>query len=231
VAEEPVLLSIVVPVLDEEAAIGALLDHLAALDGRWEVLIADGGSADGTRTVVASHRAAVRVVDAQRGRARQQNAAAACAAGEAVVFLHADSRLPPAAHASIAEALARGIVGGNFQLRFDGGDRFSAILGWWYGLQRRAGVFYGDSTIWVRRDHFGALGGFPELPIMEDYALARKLVKSGPTACLPGPATTSSRRWRAYGIPRTVSSWVVIRWLWLAGVPAERLARLYGDAR
>ncbi|HEV2753730.1 MAG TPA: hypothetical protein VGV36_07835, partial [Solirubrobacteraceae bacterium] len=75
------------------------------------------------------------------------------------------------------------------------------------------------------------LGGFRELPIMDDYDLVRRLEVLGPTRCLPGPATTSDRRWRAMGIPRTLASWWVIRWLYVAGVPAERLASLYRVVR
>jgi len=220
----------IVPVLDEEAALPGMLDHLAALPGDWDVIVADGGSRDGTVEVARSR--GVLVVEAPRGRAAQQNAGAAAATGDVLVFVHADSRLPQTAHASLTSALADpGVAGGNFALRFDGADRFSRVLGAWYAVQRRLGVWYGDSTIWIRPDVFAALGGFPAIPIMEDYALVRALRRAGATRCLPGPATTSGRRWRSLGIARTVASWVVIRWLWLAGVPAERLRALYPDVR
>jgi hypothetical protein len=120
---------------------------------------------------------------------------------------------------------------GNFTLRFDGGDRFSRVLGAWYALQRRARVYYGDSAIWLRRDTFDGLGGFEPLPIMEDYDLVRRLERAGRTTCLPGPVVTSARRWQRLGLPRTVASWVLIRWLFLAGAPRARLARLYPEAR
>jgi rSAM/selenodomain-associated transferase 2 len=224
------LASVIVPVLDEEATLPVLLDALDALPGRFEVIVADGGSGDATRTI-AEGRGAL-VVDAPRGRAAQQNAGARAAHGDVLVFLHADSRLPAGAHASLAAALADPrVVGGNFALRFDGDDRFSRVLGAWYAVQRRLGVFYGDSTIWVRPEVFWALGGFPPLPIMEDYALVRALQAAGRTPCLHGPATTSSRRWRRSGVLRTMVTWVVIRWLYLAGLPAERLAPLYRAIR
>lgn len=218
------------PVLDEEAALPALLDHLAALPGRWEVLLADGGSSDATRAIAAAHPLAPRVLAVSGGRARQCNVAAGAARGDPIVFLHADSRLPPGAWAALRGAVEAGAPGGNFRLRFDGDDRFSAVLGAVYALQRRLGVFYGDSTMWLTRERLQRLGGFPELEIMEDYALARSLHRDG-AVCLPGPATTSSRRWRRWGIPRTVATWLAIRWLWVAGVPAERLARLYRAVR
>lgn len=226
------LFSIVVPVLDEAAALPALLDHLGALPGRFEVLIVDGGSADGTPGLAAAHPSRPRVLRAPAGRAGQMNAGAREAAGEIFVFLHADTRLPAGAYSSLCAALADfALLGGNFALGFDGDDRFSRVLGAWYAVQRRTGVYYGDSALWLRASAFAALGGYPELPIMEDYDLVRRLEQSGRTACLPGPVVTSGRRWRAFGVWRTVASWVVIRWLFLAGVPAERLAGLYRHAR
>jgi hypothetical protein len=123
------------------------------------------------------------------------------------------------------------IIGGNFALRFDGGDRFSLLLGRWYALQRHMGIYYGDSAIWLRRTAFEELGGFRPLAIMEDYDLARRLQRAGRTMCLAGPAVTSARRWRQLGLPRTIASWLAIRWLFLAGVPPHRLARLYPHVR
>jgi len=209
------LVSIIVPVLDEEQAITGLLDHLAALPGRLEVIVADGGSGDATCELAAEHPSQPRVVQALAGRARQMNAGAAVARGEALLFLHADTRLPLDASASVMAALTRpAILGGNFALRFDGGDSFSRLLGGWYALQRRAGVYYGDSAIWLRRTAFEELGGFRPLAIMEDYDLARRLQRAGRTLCLAGPA-----------------SWIAIRWLFLAGVPPHRLIRLYPHVR
>jgi rSAM/selenodomain-associated transferase 2 len=226
------LVSVIVPALDEERELPATLDHLAALNGRLETIVSDGGSRDATLAIAESHPLGPRVVRSGGGRAAQLNEAARAASGEVLVFLHADSRLPPDAHALVVRAVERrGAIGGNFSLRFAGGDRFSRVLGAWYAAQRRAGIYYGDSTMWVRADVFRGLGGFRELPIMDDYDFARRLERSGSTACLSGPATTSARRWRALGIPRTILSWIVIRWLFVAGVPAERLAGLYRRAR
>jgi len=226
------LVSVIVPVLDEERTISELLDHLASLPGRWETIIADGGSRDRTFALAAAHPQRPTVLKAPRGRAAQMNAGAAAATGDVLLFLHADSRLPAGAYASLTDALRDPrVLGGNFRLRFDGGDRFSALLGGWYALQRRLGVYYGDSTLWLTRSAFEALDGFRTLPIMEDYDLVRRLERAGRTACLPGPALTSARRWRALGLARTVASWVVIRWLFLAGISPDRLARLYPTVR
>lgn len=226
------LISVVVPVLDEEATIAGLLDHLASLPGRWETIVADGGSRDRTPSLAAGHAQRPTVIEAPRGRANQMNAGAAAAAGDVLLFLHADTRLTAGAYSSLVEALRDpAVLGGNFRLRFDGGDRFSRLLGAWYRVQRRLGVYYGDSAVWLRRGAFDGLGGFRTLPIMEDYDLVRRLECAGRTACLPGPAVTSARRWRALGLPRTVTSWVVIRWLFLAGVSPARLARMYPNVR
>jgi rSAM/selenodomain-associated transferase 2 len=229
---EPAMVSIVVPVLDEERALPGLLDHLASLSGSFEVILADGGSTDGTLDVARGHRLRPLVVEATRGRASQCNAGAAAATGSVFLFLHADTRVPADATQSLAAALDDPrMAGGNFELRFDGADRFSQLLGTWYAMQRRAGIYYGDSAIWVRASTFNELGGFRPLPIMEDYDLVRRLERHGPTRCLPGPAVTSARRWKRLGIPRTVFAWVAIRWLFLAGVDPRRLARLYPHAR
>ena len=226
------LVSIVIPTLVEITTLPSTLDHLAALPGHVEVVVADGGSTDGTIDVAARHPLHPRIVEGARGRAHQLNAGAAAAAGEMLVFLHADTRLPYEAYAALTATLADfSIAGGNFALRFDGSDRFSRVLGAVYAVQRRLGVYYGDSAVWVRAGVFQALGGYRPLAIMDDYDFVRRLERYGRTACLPGPAVTSARRWQRAGLLRTVASWVVIRWLYLAGVPATRLAPLYRRVR
>ncbi len=226
------LVTVVVPTLNEAAELPAALDRLAALPGRFEVIVADGGSGDGTAAIARAHPLAPAVVEQAGGRARQLNAAAAVAAGDALAFLHADTALPRGAYAALCTALRQpDIEGGNFALRFGGGDRFSRVLTAWYAVQRRLGVYYGDSVVWVRRETFAALGGFTPLPIMDDYDFVRRLERRGRTTCLRGPAVTSARRWQQAGLPRTLSAWVAIRWLYLAGVPADRLARLYRPVR
>ena len=228
--------SVLIPTLNEARELPRLLDHLAALHGNWETIVADGGSRDATRQIAADHPSRPRVIEQTGGRAAQLNAAARVASGDVLLFLHADSRLPRDAYASLAEAWQTpGVVGGNFALRFadgDGGGGFERVLGAIYRLQRRHGFYYGDSSVWVRRATFDALGGYREIAIMDDYDFVRRLERSpGVTRCLPGPATTSARRWRSAGIARTVLAWVLIRRLYVAGVPPDRLARLYRVVR
>lgn len=217
-----------VPTRDEAAQVGELLDHLRVLPGRWEVVVADGGSTDGTLELARAHVSTPLVLRAEGGRAAQLNAAAALATGELLVVLHADSRLARTAHQELTSTRARG---GNFALSFDGDDRFSRLLGRVYALQRRFGLYYGDSTVWCDRATFDLLGGYRELAIMDDYDFVRRLEGTTRTACLPGPAQTSSRRWRAMGAGRTVVIWTAIRWLYLAGISPDRLARWYRRVR
>jgi rSAM/selenodomain-associated transferase 2 len=230
---ESPLVSIVIPVLDEQRELPALLDALAALPGDWELVVVDGGSRDATVALARSHPATPNVHETRGGRAAQMNAGARVATGDVLLFLHADSRLPLDAHASLARAWRTdGVDGGNFALRFDGGTTFERVLGAVYRAQRRHGFYYGDSSVWVTREAFERLGGYREIAIMDDYDFVRRLERGpGATRCLPGPATTSSRRWRAIGIPRTVLTWFVIRWLFVAGVSPARLVRLYRIVR
>lgn len=220
------------PVLEEASTIDRLLDSLAAVRGIDEVVIVDGGSRDDTLERAARHPSRPATVSSERGRARQMNLGAQIARGEVLLFLHADTRLPHAAGtAVVAAAGAGGAAGGNFAIRFDGGGGFSCLLGAVYRVQNAVGVFYGDSAIWVRRDVFDALGGYRDIPIMEDYDLARRLRTAGRVRRIPLPVTTSARRWRRHGIARSVATWVLIRYLFLLGVPARRLAGMYPHAR
>lgn len=224
------LVSVIVPTFNEERELPATLDRLVALEGRWEVLLADGGSSDGTREI--ARRRGVAVIAKGESRAAQLNAAAAAASGEVLLFHHADSRLPANAYARLAAAAHEpDIVGGNFVLRFEGEDRFAFVMAVTYWLHRSLGHYYGDSSPWVRRELFERLGGFRPLPIMDDLDFIRRMERSGRTVCLPGPAFTSPRRWRAIGVSRTLFSWFVIRGLFWAGVPPERLAALYARVR
>lgn len=217
-------LSAIVPALDEELAIGATLERLVAVAD--EVLVADGGSRDRTREL--ARTAGAVVVETPRGRARQMNEGARRARGEVLLFVHADTLVPPGARAAIAAALDRGALGGAFELRFDArglayrlGERAASLRSRWSRLA------FGDQAQFLLRETFERLGGFADWPLLEDLDLARRLRAAGRVAILRPPVVTSARRFERLGPVRTVlRNWRILR-MHARGVPPERLAEIY----
>jgi rSAM/selenodomain-associated transferase 2 len=217
------LISIVVPTLNEAACIGAALQALAPLRERGhEVIVADGGSTDGT--VQRSLGACDRLIEAARGRAVQMNAGARAARGEALVFLHADTRLPPSADEDIRQALRRA-VWGRFDVEIEGSHPLLKAVAAGMNLRSRlTGVATGDQAIFVRRDAFA---GFPEIALMEDVAFSIAMKRRGGPACLRSRVTTSGRRWESRGVLRTIVLMWRLRLLFFLGARPDDLARLY----
>jgi rSAM/selenodomain-associated transferase 2 len=221
-------LSVVIPTFNEERWIGGLLENLKQL-GPDEVVVADGDSTDRTLAIAARH---ARALAAPRGRALQMNAGARATSGDILLFLHADVRLGPGTLEAVRAALRDPrVVGGNFDIRYDGGDWAAAAFTRINRSRRRLGVFYGDSGIFCRREVFEALGGFRPWPILEDYDFARRLRRCGKLALLDEPIWVSDRRWRSAGLLRTMWSWFWIQGLYLVGVSPHRLAGLYPAIR
>jgi rSAM/selenodomain-associated transferase 2/rSAM/selenodomain-associated transferase 1 len=224
-------LSIVVPVLDEAAAIGAALAALQPFRARGgELIVVDGGSRDGTAELATP--LADRVLVAPRGRAQQMNAGAAAAAGDTLLFVHADTTLPEDADAQIAAALADGAHWGRFDVAIVGRHRLLPLVAW--AMNRRSrltGIATGDQAIFVDRATFIAAGGFPDQPLMEDIALSAALRRHSRPACLRGPVLTSGRRWDAKGFWHTVLLMWRLRWAYWRGADPALLARRYGYAR
>jgi rSAM/selenodomain-associated transferase 2 len=214
--------------LNEAEAIGGTLAALQPLRARGcEVIVADGGSAD--ETVSLARPLADAVVLSEPGRARQQNAGAAAANGDVLLFLHADTRLPMHADLLIADGLrSTGRVWGRFDVRLTGRHPMLRVIERMMGLRSRlSGIATGDQAIFARRDWFHAAGGFPEVPLMEDVALSKALKRLGPPLCLRETVTTSSRRWERRGVWRTmVLMWRLRLDYWLGADPA-RLADRY----
>lgn len=210
----------VIPTLNEEARIGATID--AALAARVaEVIVADGGSTDETVRIARGRGA--RVITGERMRARQLNRGAEAASHEAIVFLHADTFLPHGAAKAIVEALESGADFGGFRVEFiEGGPRLAYVAFMINARTRLTRAPWGDQAQFVRRSAFP---GYPEMPIMEDYALAMRMRDRA--AILPLKVRTSGRRFLAKGVIRTsIVNWTIITAYHL-GVSPERLARWY----
>jgi rSAM/selenodomain-associated transferase 2 len=219
-----------VPVLNEERTVASTLAALGRL-APDEVIVVDGGSTDRTRDIVG--RTPARLMTAPPGRAQQMNRGAHAAQGEVLLFLHADTRLPVSALADIRTATADPrCVGGRFDVCLDRDEWTFRLIGTLINLRSRLTKgATGDQAIFVRRTVFEELGGFPDLPLMEDIALSRLLKRQGRVACLHSQVITSARRWERDGIWRTVLKMWVFRLLFLAGVSPTRLKRFYGNAR
>ncbi len=223
-------LSIVVPVLNESTQIVAALTALAPFrESGVEVIVVDGGSTDGT--VAAAMPLADRVLSAPRGRASQMNAGAAAARGHALLFLHADTRLPTHAVACVQRALANGRMWGRFDVTIAGHSKWLSVIAAMMNLRSRlTGIATGDQAIFVRRTTFDAAAGFPDQPLMEDIELSKRLKRLGPPACLRARVTTSGRRWEKHGVWRTILLMWRLRLDYWRGVPAAQLVSRYDPA-
>jgi rSAM/selenodomain-associated transferase 2 len=220
-------LSIIMPVLDEAPGIEAALAALAPLRARGaEVIVADGGSSDGTAE--RSRPLADQVIAAPRGRGVQMNAGAAAASGDVLLFLHADTRLPENADHLALDGLAHsGRNWGRFNVRFDGGGLLALIALMMNWRSRLTGIATGDQALFVTRAAFTRAGGFPAIALMEDVALSAKLKRIGKPLALHARVTTSGRRWRKYGTLRTILLMWRLRLEFFFGVDPERLAKIY----
>lgn len=220
-------LSVVIPTLNEAEALPALLGDLAGLRAAGgELIVVDGGSSDGTAERAAA--LAERVLHSAPGRALQMNAGAAHAAGDYLWFLHADSRVSPACLAAMQRALAEAPLWGRFDVRLSGAGPSLWLIGRMINLRSRlTGIASGDQGIFVRRALFESLGGYAEMPLMEDLELCRRLRQRGRPRCLRPPLSTSSRRWEQHGIWRTVWLMWRLRLAYYRGVSPQLLADRY----
>jgi rSAM/selenodomain-associated transferase 2 len=224
-------LSVIVPMLNEVRAIARTLDAIAAgaagAEVLVEVIVVDGGSSDRSREEARPRCASLLV--AHRGLARQMNAGAVAARGDALFFVHADTLVPPGFACDITAALADpAVVGGRFDLRLDDGAPLLRLIGWLISARSRLSrTGTGDQAIFVRREVFERLGGYRDIAVCEDLDLARRLKRAGRVACLRSRVTTSARRWReGGGLATTIRMWF-IRAAFLFGVSPARLAHLY----
>jgi rSAM/selenodomain-associated transferase 2 len=243
------IISVIIPTLNEERALPATLRHTLSL-GFDDVIVVDGGSSDRTREIVrgfevrgagseesASHLAPrtphLRLLTSAAGRAKQMNAGAAAATGDVLLFLHADTLLPNDASDAITAALADArTLGGRFDVRFERDRGLARLISSLINLRsRRSGIATGDQAIFVRRNAFESLQGFADLPLMEDIDMTSRLKRLGRLAALRTQVVTSFRRWEGCGPIRTILLMWSLRLLYWIGVNPTRLSRLYTTVR
>jgi rSAM/selenodomain-associated transferase 2 len=225
-------LSIVIPALNEADNIIATLMPLQAMRRRGvEVILVDGGSTDSTRQVAAPMVDSV--VNSEQGRARQMNAGAAIATGDALLFLHADSTVPAGADQLILDALQPAShAWGRFDVRIEGRPIFLRVIGWFMNQRSRlTGIATGDHGLFVTRQAFTAAGGFASIPLMEDVAMCVALKKISAPVCLAQKIITSGRRWEKHGVWRTVLLMWRIRLAYFLGADPVQLHRAYYGAK
>ncbi len=233
-------ISVIIPTLNEERTIMTTLTQTAAL-GFDELIVVDGGSLDQTPVLVESYRrrtqspaqSPVRLVTAPGGRARQMNEGAKASGGEILLFLHADTQLPGDAKTIIDTTLAdQRMVGGRFDVRFDRpsmwGTIISRMMNW---RSRLSGIATGDQALFVRRPVFEQMGGFADMPLMEDIDFSRRLKRKGATASLTATVTTSFRRWERHGPLRTILLMWALRFLYWIGISPSHLLEWYKAVR
>ncbi len=221
--------SIIIPVLNEATNIVDALENLQPLRLQGaEIIVCDGGSEDGTLALAKA--GADQVVVSKRGRSRQMNAGAAVARGEILIFLHADTRLPPEALARVQQGLAHpNHCWGRFDVKLSGAQPLLRVVEFFINLRSRlSGIATGDQAIFLSQKAFMEVNGFPDIPLMEDISMSCALKRLAAPLCLREKVTTSSRRWEEHGVIRTV---LLMWWLRLSyafgGDPAG-LARRYG---
>jgi rSAM/selenodomain-associated transferase 2 len=221
-------LSIIIPVLNEVAEIEAALGALTPFrQCGAEIIVVDGGSGDGSADL--ARPLADRVLTAPRGRATQMNTGAAAASGDVLLFLHVDTRLPDDADRLIADGLQRsGRAWGRFDVCFDDGGWLHIVAFMMNWRSRLTGICTGDQAMFVTRTTYQDVGGFPDIPLMEDVVLSARLKHIVRPECLRARVITSARRWHEHGILRTILLMWRLRLAYFFGAEPGRLAEQYG---
>ncbi len=220
--------SVIVPVLEEVQYLPRFLEHLKRLNSyAYELIVVDGGSHD--ESLALSKRFADHVLTAPRGRANQMNAGAQIAKGDMLVFLHADTFLPPTALLSIEQTIAKeNTLWGGFDVSLSGDHLLYRIIERMINLRSRtSGIITGDQVMFVRRETFQAVGGFPQIPLMEDIEISKRLKRQGQPTHIQLRVVTSSRMWEDNGILRTITKMWALRLAYFIGVNPHTLVKYY----
>ena len=217
--------------LNEGPSIQATVAAIRAGAPDAEIIVVDGSSTDDS--VAAARRSADKIISSPRGRARQMNAGGEIASAATLAFVHADTIVPRTFQDDILRALAdAAVVGGRFDVTLDDPSLAYRVIGDLISIRSRISrTATGDQAIFVRREVFGQLGGFPDLALCEDLDFSRKLRRIGKVACLRSRVTTSARRWRKDGLMRTILRMWTIRLMYLMGISTSRLKKMYADTR
>ncbi len=219
-------ISIVLPVLNEAEHLSHTLQALQALRGRCQLIVVDGGSDDESSAIAAP--LVDKLILSSRGRARQMNAGAAQADAEVLLFLHADTRLPEQAVHWINQAIAQGYQWGRFDVAFDSPKPVFKLIAFMMNQRSRlTGMATGDQALFMTRAAFTAVGGFPEIALMEDIAISQQLKKLGKPACINDKVVTAARRWQQHGIGKTILLMWQLRLAYFLGADPDDLAERY----
>jgi rSAM/selenodomain-associated transferase 2 len=219
-------ISVIVPVLNEAEHLATTLSHVTLSPGD-ELIVVDGGSTD--ETVAIARRFTPAVLTSAAGRAQQMNRGAQQAQGDILLFLHADTHLPPAGLEAVRQVMQETpVVGGAFRLAFMPSTSALRVIAWGANLRSRyVRLPYGDQALFVRHDCFDALGGYPEVPFLEDVQLVQQLQRQGKMAFLPQTVHTSGRRWLQDGVVYTTLRNNLVLALYFCGVSPVTLKRWY----
>lgn len=219
-------ISIIVPTLNEAESLAETLAALQSFKNSAEIIVVDGGSRDETVSIAESF--GVRVLKSEPGRGAQMSAGANVARGETLWFLHADTISAPDSIEQIVGALKNpAIVGGNFTIRFAGGNQSARFLTWLYPRLGKINLRYGDSAIFARREVYERIGGLRDFPIFEDLDLMRRLRAAGKIVTLPAEVVTSARRFENKNFALVFARWTILQILYWLGVSPHRLAKAY----